>query len=60
MQWHKQGLTAAPGENRRLTKEDFAWAKDSLCLKWWVVLRAGGEPVPKPPHDFGGLEKIAF
>ena len=40
MRWHRKGLTLAPGEDRRLTKEKIAWAKDSLCLKWWVVLRA--------------------
>jgi len=22
------------------------WAKDSLCLKWWVVLRAGEKQYP--------------
>ena len=37
----RKGLTPAPGEDRRLTKEKMAWARDSLCLKWWVVVRAG-------------------
>jgi len=31
----------APGEARCLTNEKTAWAKESLCLKWWVVVRAG-------------------
>jgi len=46
MWWHRKGLTPAPGEDRRLTKEKIAWAKDSLCLKWGVVLRAGVNPYP--------------
>ena len=46
MRWQRKGLTRAPGEDRRLTKEKIAWAKDSLCLKWWVVLRAGVDPYP--------------
>jgi len=35
MRWQRKGLTPAPGEDRRLKKEKIAWAKDSLCLKWW-------------------------
>jgi len=31
--WHRKGLTPAPGEDRRLTKEKIAWARDNLCLK---------------------------
>jgi len=34
IRWHRKGLTPAPGEDRRLTKEKIAWARDSLCLKW--------------------------
>jgi len=41
IRWHRKGLTPTPGEDRRLTKEKIACAQDSLCLKWWVVLRAG-------------------
>ena len=41
MRWHRNGRTPAPGEERRLTKENIAWARDSLCLKWWVEERAG-------------------
>jgi len=41
MRWHRKGLTPAPGEDRRLTKEEMVWATCSLCLKWCVVLRAG-------------------
>ena len=41
MRGHKKGRTPAPGEQSRLTKEKTAWAKDSLCLKWWVGERAG-------------------
>jgi len=36
----------APGEDRRLTKEKMAWASDSLCLRWWVVVRAGVNQYP--------------
>jgi len=46
MRWQKKGLTPAPGEDRRLTKEKMAWAKDSLCLKWWEVLGAGVNQYP--------------
>ena len=41
MRWHRKGRLPAPGENRRLTKEKTAWARDNLCLKWWVEERAG-------------------
>ena len=33
MRWHRKGLTPAPGEDKRLTKEKIAWARESLCLK---------------------------
>jgi len=46
IRWHRKSLTPAPGEDRRLTKEKIAWAKDSQCLKWWVVLRAGVNQYP--------------
>jgi len=46
MRWHRKGLTPAPGEDRGLKKEKIAWAKDRLCLKWRVVLRAGGNQYP--------------
>jgi len=46
MRWHRDGLTPAPGEDRRLTTEKIAWAKDSLCLNWWVVLTAGVNQYP--------------
>jgi len=36
MRWHSKGFTPAPGEERRLTKEKTAWARESLCLKWCV------------------------
>jgi len=36
----------APGEDRRLTKEKTAWARESLCLKWWVKMRAGVNQYP--------------
>ena len=41
MRWHRKGLTSASGEERRLTNEKMAWASESLCLKWWVEVRAG-------------------
>ena len=46
MQRHREGLTPAPGEDRRLTKEKMAWVKDNMCLKWCVVLRAGVNQYP--------------
>jgi len=46
VQWQRKGPTPAPGENRRLTKENMAWARDSLSLKWWVVVRAGVNQYP--------------
>ena len=46
MRWQRKGLTPAAGEDRRLTKEKMAWTKDSLCLKWWVVLRVGVNQYP--------------
>jgi len=36
----------APGEERRLTNEKTAWARESLCLKWWVEVRAGVNQYP--------------
>ena len=36
----------APREDRRLTDEETAWARESLCLKWWVVVRAGVNQYP--------------
>jgi len=41
MPWHRKGRMPAPAEKRRLTKENLAWARDSLCLKWCVGERAG-------------------
>jgi len=32
MRWHRKGLTPAPGEERRLTKEKIPWASETLCL----------------------------
>jgi len=53
MLWHRKGLPPAPGEDGCLTKEKIAWARDSLCLKWWEVLRAG---VNQYPSDLTTLE----
>jgi len=36
----------APGEERRFTKEKAAWPSESLCLKWWVGVRAGESQYP--------------
>jgi len=41
MSWHRKGLMLTPEEEKRLTKESTAWASASLCLKWWVEVRAG-------------------
>jgi len=68
MRWHRKGLTPAPGEDKRLTKEKIAWAKESLCLKWWVVLRAGVNQYPShlttldgwkrwPSRSIGAIER---
>lgn len=37
----RNSLTPASGEDRCLTKEKAAWASQSVCLKWWVELKAG-------------------
>jgi len=41
MRWQRKGRTPAPGEGRCLTKEKIVWARDSLCVKWWVGKMAG-------------------
>jgi len=46
MRWYRKCLTPTPGEARRLRKEKSAWASESLCLKWWVVVRAGVNQYP--------------
>ena len=46
MRWHRKGRTPAPGEERCLTKQKMAWARDSLCLKWCVGERAGVNQYP--------------
>ena len=46
IQCHKKGMTPAPGEEMRLMKERTAWARESLCLKWWVVVLAGVNQYP--------------
>ena len=46
MRWHRKGLMPGPGDDWRLTKNKIAWARHSLCLKWWVVLRAGVNQYP--------------
>ena len=44
--WQRNGLRPAPGEDSHLMKEKMAWAMDSLCLKWWVVVWGGGNKYP--------------
>jgi len=46
IQWQRKGLAPAPREQRRLTKEKIAWARDSLCLKWCVEVRVGVNQYP--------------
>jgi len=46
IRWQRKGLMPAPGEERRLTNEKMAWARESLCLKWWVEVRAGVNQYP--------------
>jgi len=46
MPWEKKGLTPAPRQHRRLTKEKKAWAGESLWLKWWVVVSASVNQYP--------------
>jgi len=43
-----------PEEERRLTKEKIAWANESLCLKWWTVLKAGVNQYPSPLTTWEG------
>ena len=57
MRWHRKGLTPAPGQDKRLTKEKIAWAKASLCLKWWVVLRAGVNQYPSHLTTLDGWKR---
>ena len=59
MRWHRKGLTPAPGEDSCLTKEKIAWTKDSLCLKWWVVLRAGVNQYPSYLRTLEGWKRWA-
>jgi len=40
MRWQRKGRISGPGEDRRLTNQNTAWASESLCLKWWVEVRA--------------------
>jgi len=54
--WHRKGLTPAPREDRRLTKEQMAGARESLCLKWWVVVRAGVNKYPNHLTTWEGWE----
>ena len=55
--WQKNGLTPAPGEDRRLTKEKMAWARDNLCMKWWVVVRAAVNLYPSHFTIFEGWKR---
>jgi len=68
MQWHRKGLTATPGKERRLTKEKIAWVRESLCQKWWVMVRTGVNTDPNhlttleewkrgPSSSMGAVEK---
>jgi len=57
MRWHREGLTPAPAQDKRLIKEKIAWAKDSLCLKWWVVLRAGVNQYPSHLTTLDGWKR---
>jgi len=57
MRWHRKGLTPALGEDKRLTKAKIAWAKDSRCLKWWVVLRAGVNQYPSQLTTVDGWKR---
>ena len=46
IRWHRQGLTPAYGKDRRLTKDKMARARESLCLKLGVQVRAGVNQYP--------------
>jgi len=41
MRWHRKERRRASAEERRLTKEEMAWARESLCQKWCVGEREG-------------------
>jgi len=58
--WHRAGIQPAPGHGRRLTKEKMAWASESLWLKWWVVVRAGGDPVSQPSDKARWVEEVTL
>jgi len=38
MRWQDKSLIPAYGEDTRLMKEKTAWARESLCLKWWEMV----------------------
>jgi len=57
MRWQGKGVTPAPGEDMRLTKEKIAWARDSLSLKWWVVERAGVNQYPSHLTTWEGWKR---
>jgi len=46
MRLQRKAVTAAPGEDKPLMQEKLAWASESLCLKWLVVVRAGESQYP--------------
>jgi len=67
MQLHRKGRIPGPREERRFSKEKMVWARDSLCLKWWVEERAGVNQYPRnlitlegwkrwPPSLMGAVE----
>jgi len=57
MRWQRKGLIPAPREDRHLTKEKTAWARESLCLKWWVEVRAGVNQYPNHLTTWEGWKK---
>jgi len=57
MQWWRKGLTPAPGKDRPLTNQKIAWARVSLCLKWWVVVGVGVNPYPSYLKSLEGWKR---
>jgi len=57
IRWQRKGLTPVAEEVRSLMKEKMPWASDSLCLKWWVVVRDGVNQYPSHLTTLEGLKR---
>jgi len=57
IRWQRKALTPAPRKERHLTKQKIPWARDSLCLKWWVEVRAGVNQYPSHLTTLEGWQR---